>query len=288
MKKFLAAALCLLCILSSARAELPIRYPPSGFHERKTGVAYGEVLRLQYFSQTIGKMRNVLVILPADYTEEKVYPVLYLLHGSGGDENEWLRAMPVAILGNLMHRGEAAEMILVLPNIRARFNDAANPEDAATPAHYAVFDYFINDLQTDLMPFIADHFPIAKGRENTAIAGFSIGGKEALYIGLTMPDAFGAIGAFCPSRGLFPFNGNSGLLLAEDLQASKDTAPYILINVGTEDRTAGDYPFQYAQTLKQSGFPVTFYKTAGGHETFISQHGLYNFLRNLFPENIAQ
>lgn len=127
---------------------------PSGFDKKQDGVAYGKVVRESYFSNTTNKYRKANVILPADYTDEKEYPVLYLLHGIGGDENEWLDGNPVYVVGNLVAEGLAKEMIIVIPNCRARANDAATTEFSLE--HYAAFDNFINDLRDNLMPYILD------------------------------------------------------------------------------------------------------------------------------------
>ena len=223
-----------------------------------------------------------MILLPPDYTEEKEYPVLYLLHGIGGDENEWAGGRPTWVVGNLIHAGEAAEMIIVMPNVRARENDRANASDMYTPAHFQAFDNFINDLRYDLMPYMEANFSVAKGRENTAIAGLSMGGRESLYIGLTMQDTFGYIGAFCPAPGVLPYNVEKGLFLTADFKAAEGMEPYILINAGKTDGVVGAWPKTYADTLTANGTANTFYVTRGGHDFTVWKHGLYNFVKNIF------
>ncbi len=271
----------LLLLISAAQAEAPV-YPPEGFDRRQEGVEYGTLRYEQYHSATTGRTRNVIVLLPPGYSQARRYPVLYLLHGSNGDENEWLRGKPQEVIGNLIAAGEAAEMIVVMPNVRARANDAANPPDWNDPDHYAAFDNFINDLRDDLMPFISANFSVAEGRENTAIAGLSIGGKEALYIGLTLQDAFGYVGAFSPSRGVLPDDGRTGLIPLADFKVQEGLDTYIFINTGDSDRIVRDWPQTYSNALKSNGTAHTFCITLGGHAFSVWQHGLYNFCRNIF------
>lgn len=283
MKKLLMILLIALLTFAAALAE-EAGYvdPPAGFDAKVEGVTYGKTVLRSYASTTTGRNRKVMILLPPDYTEEKEYPVLYLLHGIGGDENEWAGGRPTWVVGNLIHAGEAAEMIIVMPNVRARENDRANASDMYTPAHFQAFDNFINDLRNDLMPYMEANFSVAKGRENTAIAGLSMGGRESLYIGLTMQDTFGYIGAFCPAPGVLPYNVEKGLFLTADFKAAEGMEPYILINAGKTDGVVGAWPKTYADTLTANGTANTFYVTRGGHDFTVWKHGLYNFVKNIF------
>ena len=285
MRKLLVMLLALGMLLADAFAlTLPedIIDPPAGFDQRQEGVAYGQMRYKTYLSKTTGSFRDVMVLLPPDYSAETAYPVLYLLHGIGGDENEWASGKPDVVIGNLIAAGEAPPMIVVMPNIRARKNDAPNSADMYSPEHFAAFDNFINDLRDDLMPFIEKEYLIAKGPENTAIAGLSMGGREALYIGLSMQETFGYIGAFCPAPGLLPYHAEKGLFQVEDFTDAAGTMPYVLINAGVNDFVVGDWPQTYSETLGDNGTIHTFYTTLGGHDFNVWKHGLYNFARNIF------
>ena len=283
MQRMLCLLLTVLLLMPAVLAEeAGCIDPPAGFDAKVDGVTYGKTLLRSYPSTTTGRNRKVMILLPPDYDETKEYPVLYLLHGIGGDENEWAGGRPTWVIGNLIHAGEAKEMIVVMPNIRARENDKANASDMYTPEHFKAFDNFINDLRDDLLPYMAENFPIAKGPENTAVAGLSMGGREALYIGLNMPDAFGYIGAFCPAPGVLPYPAEEGLFQTDAFKAADGTAPYILINAGSYDGTVGDWPKTCADTLTANGTANTFYVTKGGHDFTVWKHGLYNFARNIF------
>ncbi len=285
--KRLLASLVVLCLMLTALAALAEEAPawndpPAGFDQRQEGVTYGTTVFKTYLSRTTGTFRKCLVILPPDYTAEKAYPVLYLLHGIGGDHSEWSHGVPDVVVGNLIASGLAPEMIIVMPNVRARQNDAANPSDVYSASHFAAFDNFINDLTNDLMPFIAKEYPVMEGRENTAIAGLSMGGREALYIGLTKPETFGYVGAFCPAPGVLPYYAEDGLFQPADFKAAEGLDSYILINAGQWDGVVGEWPSTYADTLTANGTPVTFYVMPGGHDFTVWKHGLYNFALRIF------
>ncbi|HJS07486.1 MAG TPA: alpha/beta hydrolase-fold protein, partial [Pirellulales bacterium] len=92
--------------------------PPDGFDKHHDGVERGKVETVEYDSTTVGIKRKARVYTPPGYTTDEKYPVLYLLHGIGGDENEWGRAAPDAILDNLIAGQKVVPMIVVMPNGR--------------------------------------------------------------------------------------------------------------------------------------------------------------------------
>ena len=260
---------------------------PGDFDTKQSSVTYGTVEKKQYYSTTTEKTRKVNIILPAGYSKDKQYPVLYLLHGIGGDENEWLnQGKPNYILSNLAAKGLAKEMIVVIPNCRARANDAATTEFSLD--HYAAFDNFINDLRDNLMPYIKENYSIATGRENTAIAGLSMGGRESLNIGLHMPETFGYIAAFSPGYGVFAYTANGvsekGLFTEETFRlpdAYKDNT-LLLINNGISEGGENAIGGTCHKVLEKNGIPHLFYVTTGGHDFRVWKHGLYNFAVRIF------
>ena len=283
MKKLLLLLAACLLLTSLALAEEPAwNDPPEGFDQRREDVTYGKMRYDTYLSKTTTNIRKAYIILPPDYDEEKAYPVLYLLHGIGGDHGEWMGGKPDVVVGNLIASGEAPEMIVVMPNVRARKHDSANPSDMYSPEHFAAFDNFINDLTNDLMPYIREHYSVAEGRENTAIAGLSMGGREALYIGLTLPETFGYVGAFCPAPGVLHYYAERGLFQTADFKAAEGLDSYILINAGETDGVVGAWPKTYSDTLTANGTAHTFYVTRGGHDFTVWKHGLYNFVKRVF------
>jgi enterochelin esterase-like enzyme len=92
---------------------------PKGFDQVRTGIATGKLDSVQYDSKTVGTKRKALVYTPPGYSKKKKYPVLYLLHGIGGDEKEWLKGgSPQVILDNLYADKKLEPMIVVMPNGR--------------------------------------------------------------------------------------------------------------------------------------------------------------------------
>lgn len=257
---------------------------PVDFDKADKSVTYGTKSEITYFSTTTNKDRKANIILPPNYTTEKKYPVLYMLHGIGGDQNEWLTGSPQYIIGNMIAKGLAKEMILVIPNCRARENDAATNEYSLE--HYAAFDNFINDLKSSLMPYIKDHYSIAEGRENTAIVGYSMGGRESLNIGLHMPETFGYIAALSPGFGVFAYEANGvaepGLFTEETLTLPDEykNNTLLLINNGTSE--SGEIAKTCDKALTSHNIPHIYYETAGGHNMKVWKHGLYNFAKRIF------
>lgn len=168
--------------------------PPDGYDMRREGIERGKLELIEYDSTTVGSKRKARVYTPPGYSNEQKYPVLYLLHGIGGDENEWARGgVPDVILDNLYAEKKAAPMIIVLPNGRAA-NDvtARDPIPKQVPA----FAAFEKDLLNDLIPFIEKNYPVKTDRESRALAGLSMGGGQSLNFGLGNLDTFAWVGGF--------------------------------------------------------------------------------------------
>ncbi|HKP16137.1 MAG TPA: alpha/beta hydrolase-fold protein, partial [Gemmatimonadaceae bacterium] len=168
---------------------------PAGFNARRDGIPHGMIDVIEYDSKTVGTRRKMLVYTPPGYTTgTKKYPVLYLLHGIGGDETEWQRfAQPENLLDNLIADGKAVPMIIVMPNGRAQ------PDDHPTGnmfAHAAAFAKFEGDLLNDVIPAIESRYKTLTDREHRALAGLSMGGGQTLNFGLAHLDRFASIGAF--------------------------------------------------------------------------------------------
>ena len=267
------------------KATVPPEYdPPSDYTKRKSGVTYGTKKAITYYSTTTGKDRKANVVLPVGYDESKKYPVVYLLHGIGGDQNEWFSGKPIEILGNLNATEEADEMIMVFPNVRARENDAAVYE--LNVEHFQAFDNFINDLRDDLMPYMEANYSIKTGRENTAICGLSMGGRESLHIGLKMADKIGYIGAFEPAIGVLPYEIENGLFTTDTMTLPDEykNNTFMMIVKGQNDTTVGEWPLTYHNTLTQNGVPHLYYDMPGGHDFTVWNNGWYNFAKRIFSK----
>lgn len=258
--------------------------PAQNFDKTNAVITYGELKTLTYFSQTSDSERKVNVILPVNYKASEAYPVLYLLHGIGGDENEWLSGAPNEVLHNLLAEGKAKSMIIVIPNIRVRHKSVTTPPGFYSAEHFKEFDAFLNDLNTSLIPFIEGQYKIKAGRENHAVAGLSMGGRSALHVGLNRPDYFAFIGAFTPAVGLLPYNMEAGLFDAKSMTLPENLKKntYIMISRGTTDRVVADWPLQYSDVLKANAIAHDYYIVEGGHDFKVWKSDLYNFVRKIF------
>ena len=262
---------------------------PEGFDAKQEGREYGNLTEVEYFSNTTGANRKCFVYTPPNFSPEETYPVMYLLHGIGGTHSEWLAGNPNEVISNLIAGGEARPMIAVIPNVRAMKDDSL-PENIFGEESIKAFDNFINDLRDDLMPFIKKNYKVSGERCDTAVAGLSMGGREALYIGLSMPETFKFIGAFSPAPGVLEFKSerhpvtHKGLFKPEEMtlpqEFIKDTC--ILINNGREEEMFDGIARNISKTLLQNGVSNIRYVTDGGHDFRVWKHGLYNFVRLFF------
>lgn len=261
---------------------------PSDYMAKKADRTYGTVVHKTYDSKTTGLTRGVNIILPPNYDESKKYPVLYLLHGIFGNEHSMLEGnFLIEINGNLAAEGKAKDMIIVLPDMFAKTD--INQQPSLTQEGMLIYDNFINDLVNDLMPYIEENYSVLTGRENQAIAGFSMGGREALYIGFTRPDLFGYILAIAPAPGLTPGKdwalNHPGQMQEDELRIkNSDETPYlIMLCSGTNDRVVGTFPKSYHDIMERNGVNHIWYEVSGAdHDNRTIRSGLYNFFSSIF------
>lgn len=247
---------------------------PSGFDKKRDQSAHGKVELVEYDSKTVGVKRKTFVYTPADYSNKNAYPVLYLLHGIGGDEGEWRRGGSAeTILDNLIADGKATPMIVVMPNGRARKNDRAEGNVfASAPA----FETFESDLLKDLIPFIDSHYSVKPGRENRAIAGLSMGGGQSLNFGLTHLDTFAWIGGFSSAP-----NTKAPAALAPDPDATKKELKLLWISCGDKDGLI-DISQKLHAYLKEKDVPHIWHVDSGNHSFPVWKNDLYLFAQRIF------
>lgn len=261
---------------------------PTEYTEDRLEVLYGALTKVRYYSDTCGRERNVNILLPAGYTTDKEYPVLYVLHGYWGNEDSMCNPddetlTTVEIVGNLISEGEAEEMIVVFPYIFcSKELEYCTGMDATNNAAY---DNFVNELLDDLMPFMEENYSIAKGRENTAITGFSMGGRESLYIGFSHPDKFGYVGAICPAPGVMELIPEEELVFE-----SEELTPYVLlITAGSNDTVVYNVPESYHYALQNNGVDhIWTYVNGGYHGSNCIRSNMYNFCRTIFKHRIEK
>ena len=270
-------------------AEVSIK-APAEYTKKKSDVSYGEIITTTYYSTTCGRDKNVIIALPAGYTEEKVYPVTYVLHGVGGSEKDMIGNGSngvYVIAANLAAEGKAKEMILVFPNMYSSATQASF--SGIDHENMAAYDNFVNDMANDLMPFINENYSTATGRENTAVVGFSMGGRESLCLGFSRPDLFGYVGAIAPAPGLTPgkdmFLDHIGTFKEEELVFAEDSPYFLMICSGDKDSVVGKFPLSYHNILTTNEVSHIWWEIPGSnHGDPAISSGLYNFCRAAFQK----
>lgn len=269
--------------MEKCEADL-VEVQPKEILSKRKGMTYPKFEKYYYYSHTAGRKTGVSVLLPQDYSEDKTYPVVYILHGSDGNE-ETLTSDRYGIsvmLNNLIQDGEAEEMIVVTPYIYcSRDMQHSTGLDAKNWRNY---DNFINDLMKDLHPFINSTFSVDPDREQTAITGTSAGGRVSLSIGFSHPEVFGYIGAVCPASGVVRNVGNPPYVLQPEQFCFDDKRPYLLlISASDHDDAVGDSPYIYHDMLTDNDTQHLFHvMTKSGHEYKSVISHLYNFFRMIF------
>ncbi len=250
---------------------------------------YGTLEEITYFSTISGKNKKANVLLPEGYSKNEKYPVLYVNHGIFGDHNTMLDdGMKIrSLAGNLAKSGEAEKMIIVFTSMYT--SKTSDQCQGFTVEETKAYDAIREDLAECLMPYIEQNYSVKTGRENTAISGFSMGGRETLYVGVTRPDLFGYIGAACPAPGVTPgtdsFMAHPGNMAEADFKI-KDTAnyPYLwLITGGTNDTVVGQFPQSYHNILTTNGQDHIWQEIqGGGHDGSCVVPMMYNFMKGIF------
>lgn len=268
---FIAAA-----YMVNANAQTIENSPPTGFDIAQDNIAHGNITTVTYTSKTVGTDRKATVYTPPGYSKNKKYPVLYLLHGIGGDEKEWLNGgHPEVILDNLYAQGKVEPMIVVMPNGRAMKDDSAGGNIMA-PDKVAAFANFEQDLLKDLIPYIEKNYRVYKDREHRAIAGLSMGGGQSLNFGLGNIDKFAWVGGFSSA----PNTKRPEELLPDPRKAKE--LKLLWISCGDKDNLI-TFSQRTSDYLVANGIPHIYRITSGGHHDFTEwKDNLYRFSQLIF------
>lgn len=254
-------------------------------------VPHGTVSKVWYPSPTLGmERRRMTVYTPAGYEDSnKQYPVLYLLHGAGGDENAWSElGRAIQILDNLIAQGKAEPMIVVMPN--------GNGAQEAVPGEYPNSMYkplFANPKTMegsfekafpDIMKYVESHYRTINDKNHRAIAGLSMGGFHSLYISANNPDLFGYVGLFSAAINRQAKGENT--YIYENLEAKLakqfSNAPKLyFIGIGNTDFLFQDN-VKYRELLDANGYKYEYMETDGGHEWRNWRKYLNHFVPELF------
>lgn len=268
--------LLVLAVISSAVSHAQIKAAPIGFDIYREHIERGKMDTISYPSNTVGVTRKALVYTPPGYTKSKEYPVLYLLHGIGGDELEWFKnGVPNIILDNLYADGKLEPMIVVLPNGRAMKDDRATG-NIMDKEKVAAFSTFEKDLLEDLIPFVEAHYAVKKDQAHRALFGLSMGGGQALNFGLGNMDVFAWVGGFSAAP-----NTREPEQLLPNPQEAKDKLKFLWISCGDQDGLIRFSERTHAY-LEKHHIPHIYYIEPGGHDFKVWKNDLYQVSQILF------
>jgi enterochelin esterase-like enzyme len=248
----------------------------NGDFYRVNDVAYGNVLRMWYPSAEYKTDRRVTVYTPPGYdNSKKKYPVLYLLHGSGGDEEAWVTfGRAPYILDNLIAQGKIEPMIVVMPNGNPK--QAAPGETKENFSYRPIFSQFMPNFAdgsyegsfNEIVRFIDSRFRTKAEKAGRAIAGLSMGGYHSLLISANHPDLFDYVGLFSPgtpaSRALDSTRSAYQNLDEKFALQKKKGYKLYWIGIGNADFLYGGMQ-THRKRLDKLRFPYTYVESGGGH-----------------------
>lgn len=260
-------------------------------------VPHGNVSKVWYDSPTLGTKRRMTVYTPPTYDKGGKYPVLYLLHGAGGDEEAWPTLGRAAqILDNLIAAGKAKPMIVVMTNGNA--NCDAAPGEWHRGMYKPSFmshnesqpKATTEEAYKDVMKYIESNYHVLKGKKNTAICGLSMGGYHSYAISKIYPGKFDYIGLF--SAAIQMGQSNHGNNINNALEADPQTAAQLKALFATNPKlywiAIGKTDFLYEQNktyrqyLDAKGYPYEYYETGEGHIWKNWRNYLIEFTQKIF------
>ena len=245
-------------------------------------VPHGNLSKVWYESPTLKLTRRMTVYTPAGYDKGKNYPVLYLLHGAGGDENAWSELGRAAqILDNLIAAGKAKPMLVVMTN--------GNPNTAAAPGEWDFGMYqpamggggvqlpqaaaSMDESFMDVVNFIEKNYKVAKNKASRAICGLSMGGGHSFQISKRFPNTFDYVGLFSAAVSVGQWGDRTPLL--ERMNTNEEYNKQMAALFGAKPKlywiAIGKTDFLYQQNadlrkwLDSKGYPYTYRETDGGH-----------------------
>jgi enterochelin esterase-like enzyme len=229
---------------------------------------------IEYDSKSVGTRRKMNVYTPPSYSADRKYPVLYLLHGIGGDETEWQRACkPEVVLDNLIADGKAVPMIVVMPNGRAQKNDRAEGNVFESAPAFAKFEA---ELLQDVIPAIESRYPVLADREHRALAGLSMGGGQSLNFGLAHLETFAWVGGFSSAP-----NTKPPAELVPDPAAARKQLKLLWLSCGNKDGLINISQRVHAY-FKEHEVPHIWHVDSHGHDGTEWSKNLYLFAQHLF------
>ena len=230
-------------------------------------VKHGTVAR--QWAEMGGRERRMVIYTPAGYEDlRRSYPVLYLLHGMGGDEEAWLATGRLAeIMDNLIAKGKAEEMIVVMTNGCTRHVAAPgySHEGMWHPYMSGSMDGSFEAMFPDIVEWVDNHYRTIERKDKRAIAGLSMGGFHTMQISKEYPTMFDYVGLFSAAI----FRGQEGLEIYANLEAKlerqfSEGVELYWIAIGRDDFLY-DENVKYRALLDAKGYTYTYRESEGGH-----------------------
>ena len=246
---------------------------------RVNEVAHGDVAKVWYNSPTLKMQRRMTIYTPAGYDKGSNYPVLYLMHGAGGDENAWSELGRAAqIMDNLIATGKAKPMIVVMPN--------GNTDCQAAPGEWSRGMYqpsfrgsveqkpvaTMDESFMDIVKYVESHYKVARNKKNRAVCGLSMGGAHTFATSKRYPDTFNYIGLFSAA---IHMGGDPQKSTYERLTTDKEVQGQLARLFAAKPAlywiAIGKTDFLYQQNadlrryLNEKGYPYEYVETEGGH-----------------------
>lgn len=254
--------------------------PDDSIVAKRDNIPHGKLEMIEYQSKTVGTVRKLNVYTPPGYSNEKKYPVLYLLHGIGGDETEWQRfATPDMLFDNLIADGKAVPMIVVMPNGRAQKNDRPVGNVFESAPAFAVFE---RDLLDDVIPAIESRYSVEADREHRAVAGLSMGGGQSLNFGLGHLDTFAWVGGFSSAP-----NTKKPEELVPDAEKVRQQLKLLWLSCGNQDGLI-NVSQNTQRYLKSKDVPHLWNVDGHGHDATHWRNNLYYFAQLLFNDEATK
>jgi len=257
---------------------------PAGFDQPPASGISGRTEVFEYESTVTGTRRKAVVYLPPKYSSNRKYPVLYLLHGIGGNEWEWTGYVHAdAIVDNLITAGKATPMIMVMPNGRALADDRVPaPGQIYSPENAGGFAKFERDLIECLIPAIQAKYSVSTNREQRAIAGLSMGGGQSLNFSLEHLDTFAWVGGFSSAP-----NTKSPAKLVSDPAVVRAQLKLLYLSCGNQDGLIRISQALHTY-LKQQNIPHLWNVDDHAHDRETWSSNLFYFTQRLFITNVSK
>ena len=270
--------------LAMTRGRLDVPGATARFFDLRP-VPHGAVEQRLYSSKAVQGERRVFIYTPPSYDKSSDrYPVLYLFHGAGGDESGWTEnGRANLILDNLIADGKLKPLVVVMPYGYAY--PPTSPLAEGPDGMKRQREVFNRDVIEDLIPFVQANYRVHADRDHRAVAGLSLGGAQALGLGLSHTELFSRVAGFSSALGAVTSPQAGGLdfkALFADAKKMNDRLKLLWVGCGTED-TLFNSNREFEQLLTSSGIRHTLRVSDGAHTWQVWRRYLNEVAPLLFP-----